>query len=411
MREYIDLLRNRQGVRQLWFATIISLVGDWFNTIASLIIVSRYTDSGLAVSWILIARTIPFLFMGPIAGVVVDRFNRKHVMVVSDILRAGIVLSFLFVDRPERVWLIYLLTTLQIIVSTFFQPASQAVIPQLVKGNREITQANVLQSVTWSATLALGSAMGGWFANLFGAEAALVIDSVTFVVSALLVLRIKLLHQETNIQQQTSGWTDFIEGMRYIFKRKDVAILTLIKTIGQIGNGDIIVVIFAERLFIIGRESAGSLGILYTAAGIGAVLGPVVGNLFVDESRRSLRRGVLIGFVCIPLGWLVMSMANNIWIASLGMLLRLAGGSVNWTYSNILIQLRVPEKLQGRVFSLDLALFTVANSVSVWFSGYMIDVYSLDPRQLVAWFALAGVLPLLFWIWASGRLDSKPEPV
>lgn len=410
MRAYLDLLRNRQGIRQLWFATVISLVGDWFNTIASLIIVNRYTDSGLAVSWILIARTIPFLFMGPIAGVIVDRFNRKHIMVVADILRAAIVLSFLFVDRPERVWLIYLLTTLQIIVSTFFQPASQAIIPQLVTGSREITRANVLQSVTWSATLALGSAMGGGFASLFGAEAALVLDSISFLLSAALVIRINLLHQEPPTREKTSGWTDFIEGARYILKRKDVAMLTLIKTLGQIGNGDIIVVIFAERLFSIGRESAGSLGILYTAAGVGAVLGPLVGNRFVDESHRSLRGGVLVGFICIPLGWLVMSTAGNIWIASLGMLLRLAGGSINWTYSNILIQLRVPEKLQGRVFSLDLALFTVANSVSVWFSGYMIDAYNLDPRQLVGWFAMAGILPLLFWVWARRRLDRMPEP-
>jgi len=397
MSEYFELLRQRPGMRQLWLASVVSLIGDWFNTIATLIIINRFTDSGLAVSWVLIAKTLPFLVMGPIAGVVVDRFNRKYVMIASDILRAGIVLCFLLVDRPERLWMIYLFTTMQIVVSTFFQPASQAIIPHLVDGAHEISLANILQSVTWSATLTLGSAMGGWFANIFGAEASLVFDSATFLMSAALVWRIVYRVQTQERQEQTSGWTDFIEGTRYILTRIDVAVLTLIKTIGQIGNGDIIIVVFAELLFSLGRESAASLGILYTAAGIGAVLGPLISNRFVDESFRSLRWGVLAGFILIPLGWFVMSLATNLWIASLGILLRLAGGSLNWTYSNILIQIRVPERLQGRVFALDLGLFTLANTVSLWLSGYLMDIHTVDPRQMVGWFGLAGIFPLLFW--------------
>jgi MFS family permease len=398
MREYLELLQHRQGMRNLWVASVISLIGDWFNTIATLMIINRFTNSDLAVSWLLIAKTLPFLFMGPVAGVVVDRFNRKHVMIASDILRAGIVLCFLLIDRPERLWLIYLLTTLQIVISAFFQPASQAIIPQLVSGPHEISLANILQSVTWSATLTIGSALGGWFANLFGADASLVFDSATFIISALLVWQILYKMQKQEKLEKSTGWADFIEGARYILNKKDVAVLTLVKTIGQIGNGDIIIVVFGQQLFSLGRQSAASLGILYTAAGAGAVLGPLISNRFVDDSFRSLRWGVLAGYILIPLGWFVMSLANNLWLASLGILIRLAGGSLNWTYSNILIQIRVPERLQGRVFALDLGLFTLANGISLWLSGYLLDAFKVDPRQLVAWFAAVGVLPLLFWI-------------
>ena len=83
----------------MWLASVVSLAGDWFNTIASVIIVSRYASSGLAIGGLFLARTLPQFLAGPIAGVVADRFNRKSIMVLSDILRAAIVLGFLFIDR------------------------------------------------------------------------------------------------------------------------------------------------------------------------------------------------------------------------------------------------------------------------------------------------------------------------
>ena len=192
MNEYLSILKKRPGFRYLWLSSVISLAGDWFNTIASVIIVNRYTDTGLAISYILIARMLPRFLFGPIAGVVADRLNRKSIMVVSDLLRSGIVISFLFVDRPERVWLIYALTFLQISVASFFEPASSAMLPSLVRGDKELITGNVLQSITWSAMLAVGAGLGGGVAAWLGAEAALVIDSITFLFSAALVLKIKV---------------------------------------------------------------------------------------------------------------------------------------------------------------------------------------------------------------------------
>ena len=196
MNEYLELLKKRPDFRNLWLASVVSLLGDWFNTIASVMIVNRYTETDLAISWILIAKTLPRFFLGPLAGVLADRVNRKWVMFTSDILRAGIVLSFLFVDRAERVWLIYALTVAQFMVASFFEPASSAILPGLVEGENELVTANVLGSITWSAMLTLGAAVGGVVAGLFGAETALVIDSATFLVSAGLVLRVKY-DQET----------------------------------------------------------------------------------------------------------------------------------------------------------------------------------------------------------------------
>ena len=86
MQEYWQLIKKRRAFRNLWLSIVVSLMGDWFNTIASMMIVNQYTDSGLAISGILIARTLPIFLVGPIAGVVADRFDRKKIMIVTDLI-------------------------------------------------------------------------------------------------------------------------------------------------------------------------------------------------------------------------------------------------------------------------------------------------------------------------------------
>ncbi len=402
MKEYLSLLSKRKNFRYLWLASVVSFMGDWFNTIASVMIVNRYTDSGLAISWVLIARTLPRFFVGPLAGVVADRINRKAVMVVSDLLRAGIVLSFLFVDRPERVWLIYVLTTAQFVIASFFEPASSAILPSLVQDSDEMLTANVLQSATWSTMLAVGSAIGGGIAGYFGASIALILDAVTFLISAVLVLQIKTPADLGEKGETQSGWLDFIDGFRYVLTRPAVVVMVLVKTLGQIGSSDIIVVMYAKHFFPIGEEGAGAMGIMYAAMGVGAVLGPLVSKRLTDGSPKALRGVILAGYIMIPLGWFFSGIGVQVglWVVSLAFLLRLAGTSINWTFSNVLIQLQVPDHFLGRVFALDLALFTVASSASVWLTGYLLDNTSIEPQRLVLYFAAGGVLPVVFWAFS-----------
>ena len=187
---YFNLLQKRKDYRNLWLASVVSYLGDWFNTIASVIIVSRYTDAGLAVGGIFLARALPPFLLGPIAGVFADRFDRKRVMIFTDIVRAVIVLSFLFVNSPERVWLIYVLTVAQFSISSLFYPAQSALLPTLIKSDEELLIANTLSGTTWSAMLAIGAALGGFTAALFGVEASLIADAGTFLLSAYLIARI-----------------------------------------------------------------------------------------------------------------------------------------------------------------------------------------------------------------------------
>ena len=220
-------------------AQVISLTGDWFNTIASVIIVNRYSASGLALGGLFIARALPPFLLGPVAGVVADRFDRRKVLVLSDVLRAGIVLCFLLVDRPERLWLLYVLTVLQFSVSAFFEPARAALVPALVE-NAELLTANTLSSITWSAMLTLGGAIGGLTASLFGVRVSLVVDAASFLISAGLVLSIPGQFQVEAVHALESGWQNFLDGMSYVRNHVDVGLVTLVKAMGQVGSFDII---------------------------------------------------------------------------------------------------------------------------------------------------------------------------
>jgi len=402
---YLTLLKLRPKYRSLWLAQVISLTGDWFNTIASVIIINRYAASGLAVGGLFIARALPPFLLGPVAGVVADRFDRRKILIASDLLRAAIVLCFLLVDRQERLWLLYALTVLQFSVSTFFEPARAALTPALVETD-ELLNANTLASVTWSAMLTFGGAIGGLTASLFGVRVSLMVDSASFLASAILVLSISGQFRSQAAHALESGWKNFVDGLNYVRQNLDVGLVTLVKALGQVGSFDIIAALYAARVFREGQEGATTLGLMFTAFGVGAVIGPLIANRLSDSSATWLRRAILGGFVCMPLAWLIVGVAPSLPIALLGCVLRGMGGSINWTYSDVLLQISVPDHLLGRVFAFDFAVFTLAVSISLWLTGFITDEFHLAPRIIVLILAAGSLAPLAVW---SAALRRKPH--
>ncbi len=407
MNTYLTLLKLRPKYRSLWLAQVISLTGDWFNTIASVIIINRYAASGLAVGGLFIARALPPFLLGPVAGVVADRFDRRKILIASDLLRAAIVLCFLLVDRQERLWLLYALTVLQFSVSTFFEPARAALTPALVETD-ELLNANTLASVTWSAMLTFGGAIGGLTASLFGVRVSLMVDSASFLASAILVLSISGQFRSQAAHALESGWKNFVDGLNYVRQNLDVGLVTLVKALGQVGSFDIIAALYAARVFREGQEGATTLGLMFTAFGVGAVIGPLIANRLSDSSATWLRRAILGGFVCMPLAWLIVGVAPSLPIALLGCVLRGMGGSINWTYSDVLLQISVPDHLLGRVFAFDFAVFTLAVSISLWLTGFITDEFHLAPRIIVLILAAGSLAPLAVW---SAALRRKPQTI
>lgn len=413
MNSYLDLLRRRPAFRSLWLAQVVSLTGDWFNTIASVILVNRYLNSGLAVGGLLLARALPPFVFGPLAGVVADRFNRKYILIASDLLRAVIVALMLIVDRPERAWLLFVLSILQFSISSFFEPSRAAILPNLVSAD-ELLPANTLSSATWSAMLAFGAAIGGFTAAAFGTQTALIIDSASFVLSALLVLGIGYTPRPRDHAAHSNGWADFLAGLSYVKQNPRIGLVALVKAMGQVGSTDILAATFAARVFVYGKDGALTLGLMFAAFGLGAILGPIVGNALGVKSKRSLQVAINIGFLTIPIAWFIIGTASVFPVVLIGCLLRGMAGSANWTYSDVLIQTSTPDKFMGRVYSLDFGIFTLALSLSVWFSGAAIDQLGLDPRTVALGFSLGSLLPLAFWTFMTQRVklgEAQPTPV
>ncbi|MEL6310692.1 MAG: MFS transporter, partial [Chloroflexota bacterium] len=280
----------------------------------------------------------------PIAGVFADRHNRKHLLIVTDILRAFVVLGFLFVRTPEQVWLIYVLTAIQMAGQGFFFPAKNSILPDITS-DEELGAANTLSSVTWSVMLAFGAALGGLFSGTFGVYPAFVLDALTFVVSAGILWQLRYdapptLDADTSI---AAGVKQYIEGLAYLRQHIDILVISIQKMSNSLfvaGAFQVIQVLIAETYFTIGEGGGISLGIIYGITGIGTGLGPIVARYFAGDDHRKLRYAILAGYGISIAGLLTVAPLTSFPIVLIGAFLRGFGGGIVWVMSTqLLLQL------------------------------------------------------------------------
>ncbi len=413
MNAYWRLLRNNPDFTRLWLAQVVSLLGDWFNTIVLAVLVEEYSGgSGLAVSLFLLARFVPPMLVGPWAGVLVDRFSRKRLLILSDLLRALVVLLLLLADGPHMLWLVYVLTALQFTLSAVFEPGRNALLPTLLP-KEGLVLANTLGSVTWSTMLAAGAIAGGIVASQLGTSAALVIDSLTFLVSALLIMSIRANTKMSAGVRQVVGAVEveenrgLREGLRYLRRSPATLAVLLVKAGVSLGSVDTVMIIYASQLFTIGKDSSTPLSIMYAAYGAGAVAGPLLLNRFNDGQVHVMRRLIRFGFLFMSLGWLMMSGAGTLPLVALALTLRAMGSSVCWTYSSIIIQKSVPDRYLGRMFSLDMTNFQFVGAFSILLTGLLVDFFGVAlVRQVVLLMAIISLMPLILWTLVVPRLEA-----
>ena len=164
--------------------------------------------------------------------------------------------------------------------------------------------------------------------------------------------------------------------------------------------------VFATQIFILGDEGKLSLGILYSAFGLGAFIGPLLLNRFHDDSVRQLRRLIGIGFILATLGWLLIGLAGSLVIVAMALLVRGVGGVANWTYSSAILQKRVEDRYLGRVFSVDFAVFQLVTVISTVAHGGIIDLLGTEHISLIAYgTGVVSLIPLVAWIIALPRIE------
>lgn len=398
IESYVTILRSNRSYRYLWFSQVVSWLGDWFNLIAAAALVAGLNGSGLAIGGLFLARMLPPFLLGPAAGVVADRFNRRKILIASDLLRVLVVLGFLFVRTERDIWLIYVLTGLQLSISAFFDPARAAILPAVVR-RRDLVTANALDGITWSTMLALGAALGGLATVLFGVTTAFIIDALTFVASAWFVSRLRLAELSTPEQtdRNEAGWQAFVAGLKYLRQHSGVFIVALLKAFSAVASGGmaVIEVTFANEYFPLGGDGSGTLGLIYFVFGLGAVIGPLLARRITGDNLIAMHWTILIAFTASFASYMIMGWAPILPILLIATFIRGVGGSTNWVYSSALLQMMVPGNLLGRVFAFDIAMFTLASALSTLWVGWARDSLGLSPHQI----SLAlGVVPIMVTI-------------
>ena len=416
--DYMRLLNSNHDFAKLWAAQLVSLLGDWFSTIVVSALIITYTEGsgyqGIAVSGFLIARMLPPLLVRPWAGVLADRFDRKRLLIISDLLRAVAVLGLLFASQnQEYLPLIYILVIVQFMVSSVFEPARNAIMPSILY-RHQLILGNTLSSVTWSAMLAIGAISGGLVAELFGTQIALLVDAMTFVLSAILVMLIAIPDSpRSDIGQapravKAKTERTFLDGIRYLRRHPETAAALFVKAGQSITSSDALLIFFGTQIFVLGDQGITSMAILWAAFGIGAIVGPLIANRFSDDSVSVLRRLIGVGFALIAIGWLFWGLAPSLELLALAVLVRAMGGSINWTYSSVIIQQQVHDEYLGRMFSLDFAGFELVQTLGILVVGFAIDaVGDGGMRAIVFASALAAVVPLLIWLRIVHWLDKN----
>ena len=399
---YIELLRGNRSFRQLWLGQVVSQMGDWFNTIALYTIILNLTGSGRDVGLLLVARFVPSFLFGPLSGVIADRFSRQKIMIVSDLLRAVVVLGFLFVRSANQLWLVYVLTVFQLALSTFFEPAKTAAIPSLVS-DRELVPANAISSVTWSVMLTLGAAIGGLITGWFGTDVAFILDGATYLLSAALIASIRVPKRRKRERPKLTlgsalGITETIEGIRYVKDRPNVLALLLVKPAWGLGGGILtLLAVFGERVFPVGNSPATGIGVLFAARGIGTAVGPIVARRMAGEGQRRMQASIGISFLIAGLFYILFGSSTSFVFALIVLGIAHCGGSILWVFSTVILQRVVVDTFRGRVFAAELAFMTFTMAASNYVTGELLDRFGISPRLVTIGIGLFFVLPGVAW--------------
>lgn len=381
--------------RNLWLGQAISQVGDGLTNLAVLIVINQLTGSTAALATMTIAIAVPQLIFGLLSGVFVDRWDRKRIMIVSDVLRGLMVLGFVLVRRPEDVWLFYLIGFAQAAVGTFFDPAKSALLPSIVERD-SLLAANGLSQTTRIITGVIGSALAGVLVSLAGgAWPAFTLDALTFFVSALFIARVIAPRQKS---MPTPGglratFNQLSEGLRYLISERLLVGVLVVFSVTMLGLGAVNV-LFVPFLVNDLRVPVEMLGVVEVAQ----VVGMIVGSVAVSSLAARLKPAMLIVIGVMMVGGLIalIGAAGNIWWVLAGLLLVGLFIAPVQAAAATLMQHHVPDDKRGRASSALNTVITLASVISMALSGVLGDV--LGVRQV---FYLAGGISVFAGVLAA----------
>lgn len=387
----------------LWLSQLVSNFGDTIHYIALVVLVFEMTGRGAAVAILVVAEIIPVLLLGPVAGVIIDRFNRKHVLIAADLLRAGLAFSLV---APLGVWHPYVVAFGLTVGSTFFNPTIQAVIPTLTTESQRLAA----NSVSWSTgrlVQILGAAIAGGLIGIVGTKAIFGVNGLTFVISALLLARLSIPSSAGQLGAATNrGLGAFFgearAGLAYAVQDRFVSRLLVVQAIASFavgGTGAMLVVLSDRHLGL----SPGGFAWMIGAIGIGALVGPLIPNLLAKDYRDA--RWLFWPYIIRGIVDVSLAIFTPLPVALLLMVIYGLNTSTGMVVFSSTVQGVVPDRVRGRVFTMLDVTWNLMRLLSLVVSSLVVDWLGVRALYWIggSLLALAGVLGLAL----LGNVDFK----
>lgn len=401
-----SLLRRNRDIRLVFAAQVVSFLGDWFTFVAMAGLVEDTTNSRFLVSLVLVSMTIPGLFMSPIAGSFADRFDRRRILVVVSALQA-VSASLMLLHSAVGIWVLFAAQCSIAGLAAFVGPATGAAIPNLVDNEDDLRKANALFGSTWGVMLAVGAALGGVFASVFGRNAAFIADIVSFIVAALLFagVRTKMQSHETKTanSRRARPLADMKEALNVA--RGDTVILALLcsKMTFAVGAGIVSqLAVLASNVFNVGDSGR---GLLIGVRGIGSGLGPIIGARIAGRDMSKLLRVCGFAGLIFSVCYICAALSPIIGVAAVFIALAHLSGGAQWTLSTLGLQIQSPDHVRGRVLAGDMALVNLMIGVTSILAGLTSQVFGVRPAIIV--FACAAACASVTYLIATASLRRR----
>ncbi|MGQ9707222.1 MAG: MFS transporter [bacterium] len=367
---YIQVLK-RQGFRNLWIGSAISIIGNHIHYIAMLAYVYHLTGKALDLGFLMIISAIPNLIFGPFMGVLADRLNRRYIMIVSDLARCAFAFIFPF---TATLWQIYALVFLMGIARTAYSPAEFSLLPNLVKKD-ELVVANSLEVTTMNITMIVGPALGGLIISIYGTTPAFIANALTFLFSAVMISFIReILCAEKSEERKTGIFSDFKEGLSFLWGDSIMRYIIIVFSIVVIlvaGINPLIIVYVHKTL---GKGDI-EFGYLISILGVGGIVGGFLYGLIgkrVSKMQVMIYNLLIDGMVMCFLGF-----TSSYYFAGV---IFFIFGMINTAFHvavMTLLQEYIPNNLRGRIIGVFSLIFDPLRMFSMGIYGFLADIFSV----------------------------------
>jgi MFS family permease len=405
LSSFSQLLRSNRNYRYAWTGQVVSEIGDQFNNIAVFSLVMQTTGSGLIVSGVMLARAVPAILAGPVAGVLLDRVDRREIMIASDLVRAVVALGFIATVHVPRTWLLLVLSGLLMFASPFFTSGRAAILPRIASRD-ELHTANALTQTTQWVTLTVGTMAAGISAAALGYTAAFVLNSMSFLFSAWAISRLR--PPEGGFRAPAAPlagapiarpWHEYLEGLRYMRQQPLLMGIALLGIGWASGGGaaQILFTLFGEVVF--DRGPAG-IGVLWGCAGIGLILGGTVAHQIGPRiAFRTYKRLVAVCYLVHGGAYIVFSQMESFGWALVFIGLSRAAVAVSTVLNTTLMLRHVADSFRGRVFSTNESLVWATMMLSMLGAG--LASQHVSARTIGAWSGILSSMTAVYWLWAD----------